>query len=71
MYPKEVKSFLKLLVDPYLSMEMIDEFVKSNSQTFIDHGKIDFDFLYSLMKPTLLSYKSLYEVSNDVAKAGA
>ncbi len=62
MYPREVKSFLKLLIDPYLTLEMIEEFMKMHNQALIDKGRIDFDFLYALMKPELLSYKSFYEV---------
>ncbi len=62
LQPKEVKSFLKQLIDPYLTREMIEDFVDKHKQDFEDKRHIDFDYLYALMKPSLLYYKSLYEV---------
>ena len=41
---------------------MVDEFMKTNEAALNNKAKIDFDFLYALMKPTLLNYKALYEV---------
>jgi len=43
-------------------MEMINTFLQKNAPILKGKEKVDFDFLFSLMKPELLSYKSYYEV---------